>query len=484
MSDAAPFDFRYTTATGPGDTSPQAAPAASLGGYASTTPWAGGVSHDLFNLAPAADVADARADYRAVYVWNGGSTALSSVRAYLTYLTAGSAGLAVGADPRPVAAVNAFAPVGVEVATGYTAPAGVTFAQPTDYAGGVDLGDLPPGYGRTVWIKRVPVGTGANADGADLVCQAADARSGVRRLYWRTEPYAAATAPNRPPTFVPTPSPFRRMAVDYLTEGAARVTWEFDRQMTDPDPYIFQLQASMSGTPGTDDWDDVGPPVRDAMFLLDPAKRLYGMSSVLHYRVILVTPCGTYTSPAVAAEGLLDRQGWLLVQEVLRKELLILRGLLRQEGYLLKAKRYGTPCACVDPQSREILESACLTCFGTGIVGGYFAAVPAVFANMDPITTRERQAYNEGLGTVRPTTTRGRFAATVPVVQRDAWAAFGSDDRYYVHTVGVAADWRGVPVVNQVELRLAPRSDVLYKVPIARANDALPAYAQPVTLAL
>lgn len=915
MSDAAPFEFRYTTASGPGDTAAQDTPAASLGGYAARTPWAGGVSHDLFAFAPASDVADARADYRAVFALNTGTTALTAVRAYITYLTAGSSGLEVGVDPRPVAAVNAFAPTSVDVATGYTAPQGVSFYQPTDYSAGVAVGDLPPGYGRTLWVKRVPRGAGANADGADLICQAADARSGVRRVYWRTEPYAAATRPNRPPTYVPTPSPFRRMAVDYLSEGAARVTWEFDRQMTDPDPYVYQLQASQSGTPGTDDWDDAGPPVRDALYLLDPSKRLWGMSNVLHYRVVLTTPSGTYTSPPVAAEGLLDRQGWLMTQEVLRKELLMLRGLLRQDGYLLKAKRYGTPCTCVDPQSRELTNSAChvcfagdtlvrtetgfkridavdvgervlsmdgtyqrvvrtmrrryhgdayllrtssmtrpvvvtpehplrgmtgtheftnrareaerggsfcapspcdyymerllgalkrptgatfhkksgkwrgksqvhgvrgggsvtlgyfatreqaqqavflhrqshfdlgrqldwvqakalrvhnwldttypagecdvttvdipvtctpgrkrvhkrrgaarftvdeeflwvigmyiaegscgdraigfalhqketgfgerigrffrrygfdvsthypktglgmcvtvnstnlaqwfpkwlgrlaenkripeelmrlpenktralldgiwcgdgftgenaigqtsevlalqLTellhrldeqplncrmterpghmtawitswressllhrsrkgrwefggrtlskivehekveycgevfnlevegthtyvvqnvvvhnCFGTGLVGGYFAPVPATFANLDAVTSRERQAYNEGMGTVKPTTTRGRMAATVPVVQRDAWVAYGSDDRYYVHTVKVAADWRGVPVVNQVELRLAPRSDILYQVPVVRADDQLPDYARPVVMAL
>lgn len=484
MSNVAPFEFRYTTASGPGGTAPQAYPAASLGGYAAATAWAGGVAGDLFNVAPAADVADARADYRAVYVWNGGTTNVIGARAYLSVLTDGAAGVAVGVDPRPVSSLVAFAPQSVETDGGYAAPAGVTFSAPTDYTGGAVLGDLPPGYGRAVWVKRVPGGTGALSDGFDLVCQAADARSGVRRVYWRTEPYAARTAPNVPPTFVPTPSPFRRMAVDYLTEGGARVTWDFDRQLTDADPYVFQLQASQSGTPGTDDWVDVGVPVRDALYLFDPDKRLYGTSSTLHYRVVLVTAEASYVSPAVAAEGLLDAQGWYLTQEVLRKELLIHRGLVRQNGYLLKARRYGTRCTCVDPQSREVTDSSHALCFGTGFVGGYHPAVAATFVNLDPAAGRERVAYNEGFGTARPVTTRGRFAATVPIVQRDAWVAYGSDERYHVHTVRVAADWRGVPVVNQVELRLAPRSDILYKVPVVRPDDPLPEYAQPVTMSL
>ena len=472
---------RYTESTGPGDENAQANPGASLGGYAATTAYAGGVLHDLFNRASTADVADARAAYRCFYVYNPDPAAAApAVRVYL----ADAPALAVGADPRPATDLDSTAPQAVEAATGYAAPAGVTFTTPTDYAAGVDLGALPPLTGRAVWVKRTPRSVGFYDQG-DVVVAASDGRALVRRAVWEVEAGSDKTAPFTVPAAKPTPTPFRRVNADFLTTGGARVTWELDNSLTDAGPYTFQLYASQSGVPDADDWVTVGPPAVDPAYLIDPTQRLWGMSSTLHYRLVLTTAVASYTSVAANVYGDFSKEQWLLVREELRKEQLMMRRFVGIHGWLLKARRYGTRCDCVSTEDGEIGNSSCATCYGQGLVGGYHPPVPftySTFVGGGGPGTKERVAYNESRGTTRPVTERGRVLATIPVVARDAWVVSGSDERYYIHEVTDLVCVQGVPIVYQLEFRLAPKSDILYAFPITRPADDVPPWRRTTTI--
>ena len=41
------------------------------------------------------------------------------------------------------------------VADESTAPSGVSFSQPTTFAGGLSIGDIPTGQHKAVWVRRV-----------------------------------------------------------------------------------------------------------------------------------------------------------------------------------------------------------------------------------------------------------------------------------------------------------------------------------------
>jgi len=474
----ASLDALYTVDAGPGFTSPQAFPADSIGGFASSTPYPGGVVGDLFGMASTIDVAGGRPDYRCLYVYNPSyTTALADVRVFVEPATAGGAGLVVGVDPRPVTYVDSTAAQAVEPGSAYTPPAGVLFSAPDNYADGVQLGNLPPRAGRPVWLRRTPVYPAPGApEAADVTVTDGGANAIVRRVTWLVEPAGAVTAPFRTRQYVPTPTPFTRVAVDFATTGGSRVTWEVDRTLIDGGPYDYQLQCSQVGSAAADDWVNVGAPVRDATYLLDPDRRLWGASSTLHYRVILTTATGAYASPAAHVYGTLDREQWLTVREVFRKEQLLLRRFTGWKGFLLKAKRYGPVCTtCTDPVSFEVGNSSCPVCYGQGVAGGYHPPVPFAFADVGNDSFREKVAYNEDLGTIADAiVVKGRALALLPVVHRDAWVFAGSDRRYHVWKVTVAAARLGVPIVLDVELRMAMRSDVLYNFPIDRPPDDPP----------
>ena len=275
--------------------------------------------------------------------------------------------------------------------------------------------------------------------------------------------------------FIPTSTPIKNVFVDFLTTGGARITWTIDNQLIDAGPYRYQLQASQSGSDNSEDWVNVGPQYEDAFYILDPTQRLWGMSSTLHYRVILTTAVTSYISPSAHIFGKFTVKEWLFVQEIIRKERLMLAGLgTGVDGFLLKAKRYGQRCSCVNSYTGEVGDSSCTICYGQGIVGGYHTPIPCTLINVGGPQSIEAVAYNENLGTVRPVKLTGRVIATVPFVHKDAWVAIGSDERFYVHEVNELVSWNSVPIVLQPTLRMAPRSDILYTVPLTRPEQPIP----------
>lgn len=478
-----------TTTSGPGGSAEQLVPAYSLGGYAATTEWSGGALGDLFGLISDLDALSTRADYRCVYVFNPDEAlALLDVRVYLSLLTDGAAGLLIGVDPRPTTYIDSLSPQAVDVATTYTAPVGVDFIQPDAYANGLVLGDLPAQSGRAIWFKRNPAASppGAAADSADVIFESDDnvETAVVRRLVWETAPYADRTQPIPTPSFVPTSSPFLRTSVDYVTEGGARITWELDRSLVDPLPYQFQLQASQSGGDNSDDWSDVGPPGQDVTYLLDSSQRLWGASSTLHYRVVLTTSEATYISPTANVFGDLTVEQWLLIRELVRKEQLMLRRFVGVNGFLLKARRYGPICSCTNENTGEVNDSNCSSCYGVGIVGGYHPPIPLTYFDTAPTETYERVDYNESRGTVRDTHESGRALALTPIVHKDAWVAIGSDERYKFHRIRELVAFQSMPIVYSCELRMVPRSNVLYTFPVTRPVVAPPDYRTVTTMVL
>lgn len=265
---------------------------------------------------------------------------------------------------------------------------------------------------------------------------------------------------------------FSKISVDYLVAGNARISWELNRHFIDPGPYTFQLQMGRTQLADADDWIDVGAPVVDTYFALDTSKRLFGKTLDVHYRVELTTTIDTYVSPAVNSYGLLSKRDWLFAREMTRKELLRHSVFTSPSGYLLKAIRYGPKCpTCLDTYTGEISNSRCPDCYGTGYENGYFAPLSAFYADVGLDTTRDKIDPNKGMD--KQDVIQARFIGDTQLYTYDVWINGTSDERYYIHTVQVASQIRGVPIVYQAELKLAPFSDVVYTVPLDLLSSSI-----------
>lgn len=267
--------------------------------------------------------------------------------------------------------------------------------------------------------------------------------------------------------------PFARINVDNLIDGNIRLTWEMDRHLIDVGPYSFQLQVGHTALEDADDWVDVGAPVVDTYTVTDTTKRLFGKTLDVHYRLELTTSTDTYISHAVSCEGLLSKRDWLTWQEVLRKERLRHSTLTSVKGYLLKARRYGTPCpVCLDEYTEEVSKSKCMTCYGTGFEGGYFTPLEANYADLGLQSSRDHR--NANIGMQNEHVIQARFLGDILLYSYDVWINAFSDERYYVQTTQVSSQIRGVPISYNVELRLAPFSDIIYSFDINKTYPQIP----------
>lgn len=265
-------------------------------------------------------------------------------------------------------------------------------------------------------------------------------------------------------------NPFARVSIDYIVAGNARIAWEMNRHFVDPGPYSFQVQVAHVGISEADDWTNVGAPVIDQFFAIDTDKRLWGKILDLYYRVELTTSVDIYYSNPQSCSGLLLKRDWLNAQEITRKELLRHRVLTSVSGYLLKARRYGPKCSiCTDLLTDEVSKTNCTSCYGTGYENGFYAPVESIYADVGLPITRDHR--NPNIGMESQAVIAARFIGDPLIYAYDVWINSTSDERYYIHTTKSLAQVRGIPVVIEAELRLAPFSDIIYEYSISGNNS-------------
>lgn len=139
-------------------------PNASLGGVKSSN----SLSGTLFDDVSSAQAAAGLVEYRCFYVHNNnGTLTLIAPKVWIQSNTpSATTTVAIG--------LGTSAQGGTEqtVANEGTAPSGVTFSEPADFATGIALGDIPNGGHRAVWVRRtVTAGTAAVADSFTLRVQ-------------------------------------------------------------------------------------------------------------------------------------------------------------------------------------------------------------------------------------------------------------------------------------------------------------------------
>lgn len=77
--------------------------------------------------------------------------------------------ISIGLDPTGIAVATGSSAQATFVSSETGVPAGVSFSSPTTKSGGLAGSGLSPGYCQAIWVKRIPLNTGArNADGMAL----------------------------------------------------------------------------------------------------------------------------------------------------------------------------------------------------------------------------------------------------------------------------------------------------------------------------
>jgi len=138
---------------------------ASIGGARSSTEVTDNSLNNIFDDVSGSESLPGDTEYRCIYLYNNhGTLTAQNVRIYISSNT-------TSADDTWTIGLGTSAINGTEqgpLADENTAPSGVTFSAPTDYAGGLASADIPAGQHRSVWYKRV-VTAGAAAIDANAI---------------------------------------------------------------------------------------------------------------------------------------------------------------------------------------------------------------------------------------------------------------------------------------------------------------------------
>lgn len=270
-------------------------------------------------------------------------------------------------------------------------------------------------------------------------------------------------------------NPFQRLTIKAHLLGGTQISWILDRKFNDPGPYEYTVQVGRNVV--DEAWVDINTvPLIDVIgaVVTDVAQRIWAQHPVLYYRVRLVTPVGEYFSYASQATGIMPRRDWLIARKVAHAEHHMTKKYGGAKGRYFKRRTFGIPCPgrvgddgelllCRDWNTDEVTASDCPVCFGTGIQCGYYAAVDYPIL-LTPIAY-DRQ-NTEPRATHEDTKITGRAIAWPMAEHDDVWVDTESDQRYYVGAVQIVTAVRGVPLIQQFELRRAPVTDPCYQLPL------------------
>lgn len=265
---------------------------------------------------------------------------------------------------------------------------------------------------------------------------------------------------------------FRRVFVDHLSAGGARISWEYTPGFDPASAVVARIEVGNTGLPDADDWKDAGVAGTNVFSLVDPVRRVSGGKLLrVHYRVVLFYDGLVARSQPVPALGWLLKSDWLQAREVVRQFRLQNQSPAMVHGWLLKRRwegtpvQAGTPQANVNPLTGELLVPYRKAAAGVEFVGGYFPPIPYSVTPMSLGGHLIRRDDGQARGTVDDKAQRRVVAEAFPMAASgDVFVSDAVDLRYAIHDVDDAAIIRDVPVLLTLSLRQLEFTDPAYQV--------------------
>lgn len=258
---------------------------------------------------------------------------------------------------------------------------------------------------------------------------------------------------------VPNKWPFHRVMAQIGADWTVRLQWELMPDFKEAVPWRFQPQINYDGDP--EFWTNLGDPVEDIMYVERSIQGLRLRSTPPKFRIQLTALDSYISEPATCMPLKLA----LLAQGIFRRLLLERTFMPRPRAIILKRKTTGPVCPqCSNVINAQSLQSDCTTCYGVGIVGGYWktSSDNFILLNEDASAASITQ-----LGHIDPAKRKMLFVGIPNPVPGDVIVDLSSGQRYKVRGSAAASLIWEFPIVIQAELGLLSPKDVIYKFEVA-----------------
>ena len=242
--------------------------------------------------------------------------------------------------------------------------------------------------------------------------------------------------------------------------GGFEFLWEVDSTFSDPFPWQFYVEESR--TP-SGDFTALSPAITNLFRWKEKEPRLISMDNSRYFRIKLTTPRATYISYEIAQHTALDRQSFLYLREIMRKELLHQKNLAGIEVDVWLRASFGPYCDCVDPITKDVLTTRCPKCFGIGRTPGYHGPYNT-WAILTPMQKVKEFRDDNTEPVPNYGVSSGRLIAVPELKTNDIVIDNTTDRRYYITGVQELVSLRRIPIVQDIKLNLIPVSDSAYMV--------------------
>lgn len=220
------------------------------------------------------------------------------------------------------------------------------------------------------------------------------------------------------------------------------------------------------GNSPTDNFSKIGVVENDTQFL-DDQKRVLTRTQDVWYALMTVDARGErYFSPPQKLGTLWRKREWLIAREVVRQaRVRLIKRRAGVRGFLLRRRVIGQPCpVCLDQDTGRIKDPSCLTCYGTGITGGYYPPFEC-YVDQNPEQLAFRIDPQQGMLTEKIST--WACLAYPPFHPNDYWVDSASGLRYQVReTIAVTSRLENVPLTVQLQVEAENLNHVIYRFPI------------------
>jgi len=229
------------------------------------------------------------------------------------------------------------------------------------------------------------------------------------------------------------------------------IQWTVDPNT--PSDSTFEILRSRDGV----SWAPIGT-VRGTYFFVDSTfNTKEGFDT--NYKLVLN---GSSEYVVTSFLGALPKQDRVTIKALRRKEVLLQDKGGGRPGWLLK-KRVGAECPLCNGAAGM---NSCLSCYGTGYLGGFYDPVVYNTLTVNPQLSHKKKTSPVGTYSSKADVTRG---LVYPIIEEgDVWVEKFTDRRYWI-TGKTEVLYRGIPIIySKMEMSLVPPLSSIYKIPVGK----------------
>lgn len=245
----------------------------------------------------------------------------------------------------------------------------------------------------------------------------------------------------------------------YPWNDLIRLVWYFQAEDLEADPE-FLIDKSIDGG---STWTTLNSLSAVDGYLYDTSLLTSHFSNDTYYRITAsLTGIDDIVSDNISGTGNWDTREFRKMARAMDQELDRLKtSLTGVSGYLVRRRRSGVSCtSCLDAVTGVVMDVNCETCYGTGIVGGFY---PSLASRVDYLKLADyRKRWHSLTGSYSSEALVIRIPAIGPWLEGDVWEDTSSTKRYLLSSEFEAAvSSQGVPLIYEGIIDRVSTDDVI-----------------------